>query len=419
MLNNKSSNWDDNDKKIYRHPCFNNYEFHSAVLHLPVAAESNITYQKNILIDKYVTTSCMDTDKSVLTSKEAIERFIEVRKSIPNLMVAAISGPGEALANFDAVKEVFKRIRHLYPNMLLCLSTNGLMLPVYANHLISLGVNSIAVTVNTINPETGAKIYDNITYLGHKYLGLEGAKILLQNQIAGLRYLASMDIAIRMNINVIKGINDHEIKDIIKFAKGCGCKITNVIDPLSEDNNESGLESFYSDNLSDMRREYEKIMPQSYFCKVCNACSVESLNYRFSFDFSKSIQYQDNNPHKEVLKFRFAVCSKNGRLIDQHFGFATKFYIYDYIDDEITYLETRPVKQYSLYSKEEKANSKIYRLIKAIEDCNCVICTRIGACPANTLKEKNINTYTTYNLIEDGIREAVSRVYWGKSIEVI
>lgn len=414
MLKQKSSNINSNDKRIYRHPCFNNYDFHSAVIHLPVAAESNIVYKEDLSIDNYLKASCSHDSNLLLTPDEAVERFVEVRKGLPNLSVVAVSGPQEALADFDALKNVFLKIRQLHPEILLCLSTNGLMLPVYANHLISLGVNSITVTMNTIHPETGAKIYDHITYLGHKYYGTEGANILLQNQIAGLSYLASHDIAIRINIYAIKGINDNEIRDIIKFAKECGCKFTNVIDLSTGKVNENGLESFYSDSLNEERPEYEKIMPQSYFCKPCNADSVETLNTRFSFDFSKPVSYSDQKPKTIPIKVRFAVCSQNGKLTDQHFGLATKFYIYDYTDEVITFLETRTVEQYSLGSKENKENGEIYRLIKAIEDCNCVICMRIGVCPVNALKEKNIDTYTTYNLIEDGIREAANRLYRGR-----
>jgi nitrogen fixation protein NifB len=414
LLNHKSSNLNFSDKRICRHPCFNNYDFHSAVIHLPIAGASNIVYKEKLFFDDSLTESCGAATKLLITPDEAIERFVEVRKGLPNLSVAAIAGPGEALADFDSVKNVFLRIRQLHPEMLLCLATNGLMLPVYANHLISLGVNSITVTMNTFHPETGAKIYDHITYLGHNYYGTEGANILLQNQIAGISYLTSLGIAIRINIQVIRGVNEEEIKDIIRFAKECGCKFTNVMDLSTGKISENGLEAFHSDNLSEVRKEYEAIMPQSYFCKPCDPASVETQSTRFSYDFSKSMLPITGNPKKVSVTARFAVCSQNGKLTDQHFGLATRFYIYDYTDDVITFLETRLIEQYCLGSKEDKENGKIYRLIKAIEDCNCVICMRIGVCPANALKEKDIDTYTTYNLIEDGIREAVSRLYRGR-----
>lgn len=415
MRHTKLFNSNKRGKRACRHPCFNNCDFHNAVIHLPVAAEGNIQYKDNIM-KICPDVSLTEDGNGVISPYEAMLRFIETKRTIPNLTVAAISGPGEALADFDMVKETFRLIRQINPEILLCLSTNGLMLPIYANHLISLGVNYVTVTVNTINSETGTRIYDHITYLGHKYFGVEGTNILLQNQISGISYLVSRGISVRMNIPVMEGINDCEISDIVRLAKECGCELTNIIKAApGKRNDENGLETYSSDELSDLRRECETIMLQSYYCKPCYASTVETLNTRVSMDFEKAAGNKGREEEKPAVYFRFAVCSKNRTLTDQHFGHATKFHIYDYKDGIITFMEDRPIEQYCHGTSEEKKTGRIYQLIKAIEDCNCVICMRIGVCPSNALKEKNIDIYTTYNLIEDGIREAVNRLYSGVS----
>jgi len=401
------------DKHVCRHPCFNNYDFYSAIIHLPVAAESNITFRENLRTGLYLQDYCVEGSNTLLSAKEAIDCFGKVRKSLPNLSVVAIAGPKEALADFDTVKQVFLGIRQLHPEMILCLSTNGLMLPVYANHLISIGVNSICVTMHTLHPETGAQIYDHITYMGHHYAGAEGANILLQNQMAGISYLTSLGMAVRINIPVMKDINEDEVEEIIKFAKEYGCKFTNVYNANAREK-ENGLEAYQSGCLSEKRSEYEAIMPQSYFCKPCNAATVETLNTRFSFELSKLKEIEPPKLNKGKKSLRFAVCSQNGTLIDQHFATTTRLYIYEYVDDTVTFLEVRSVAFYSYSEKEDKHVEKLYRLIKIIEDCNCVICMRMGACPISALKEKRIDTYITYNLIEDGIKEAVCRLYEGR-----
>ncbi len=398
-------------KNILKHPCFNNYNFYNAIIHLPVAAEYNV--RCNYGLHRSGCHNVLNADEAamLLTPYEALEKYKKAKKEIPNLTVAAIAGPGEPLAAFDKVKETLKLIRQAESEIILCLSTNGLMLPVYANHLISLGVNNITVAVNTVNPETGAKIYSDITYLGHQYSGIEGANILLQNQIAGIGYLASMGVFVRINIVVIKGVNDHELGDITYMAKETGCKMTNIIQCMPNGTDKE-TEGFSVKELNDLRRKYEKVLPQSYYCKPCSAATIETLNTRLSANFKDYESYfqPDEKKPKSVIR-RFAVCSKNGRLVDQHFGHATKFYIYDYIDDKISFVETRPVEQYCHGTKEEKEAGRIYKLIKVIEDCNCVICLRIGICPSNALKEKSIDIYTTYSLIEDGLREAVLRLY--------
>lgn len=419
MNNYKASNNHKRNKHVCHHPCFNNYDYHSAIIHLPVASQDNIEY-KDASLKCRCAGIVVENDKSIVLSPyEAYEQFVEAKKSIPILSVAAIAGPGETLADFDVVKETFKFIRQTNQDINLCLSTNGLMLPVYANHLISMGVNYITVHVNTNRPETGANLYHHITYMGRKYYGEEGANILLQNQINGMSYLSSMGIAVRMNISVVEGVNDHEIKDIVKLAKECGCKLTNIIPLTSIKNTDfNGMESYSNDELSDLRGECEKIMPQSYYCKPCSYASVETLNTRLSIDFNNFAREIYKDRRSVAVHYRFAVCSKNGTLTDQHFGHATKFYIYDYNGEEVTFIETRTIEQYSHGTKDEKAAGRIYRLIKYIEDCNCVICMRIGVCPSDALKEKNIEVYTTYNLIEDGIKEAVKRLYSGLPIDL-
>lgn len=454
MQNIQSYNSNHSSKRECRHPCFNNYDFHSAILHLPVASEDNVKYlvegmQHHCVVNFQTSTWKMSrqqestpqesaqkestqqesirkenatqemklqkrTQEDVLTPQEAVDRFLEIRNGIPNLTVAAISGPGEPLSDFEAVKETFQALRRINPELQLCLCTNGLLLPVYASHLISLGVNYVTVTVNTVYPETGARIYEQIAYLGRNYSGVEGANILIQNQIAGISYLAAMGISVRMNIMIQKGINEDEIKDIVEVAKECGCKLTNILEPAAGNSYEAnGLESYGRNELGALRRECEKIMPQSYFCKPCSPAAVETLGTRFSTDYEGKGHHSKIDQKPSYSKLRFAICSRNGTLTDEHFGHAGKFYIYDFINGEISFLESRPIEQYSHGTREDKAAGRIYRLIKAIEDCNCVICMRIGACPASALKEKNIEIYTTYHLIEDGIREAVNQLYSG------
>lgn len=404
MYNIKAFHSNNNSSRLCRHPCFNNYAFHNAVIHLPIVSECNVNYTDSTLWGCCPGHNGEGDSQVVVTPQEALKRLHEAKKTIPGLTVAAIAGPGEPLADFDAVKETLKLVRQAYPDILLCLSTNGLMLPIYANHLISLGVNFVTVNVNTVSPETGGKIYEHITYLGHIYSGEEGANILLQNQISGISYLTTLEVPVRINTVVLKGINDNEMKDIAEMAKECGCISTNILKaPPARNQDYNGLEAYSSDEFKDLRRECEDIIPQSYYCKPCNAATVETLNTRIDIEFG--IETADTVP-----SYRFAVCSRNGTLTDQHFGHADKFYIYDYKEDTISYVETRPVEKYCHGSKEEKEEGRIYKLIKKIEDCNCVICMRIGVCPADALKEKNINVYTTYNLIQDGIREAVNEL---------
>lgn len=52
-------------------------------------------------------------------------------------------------------------MRAAFPQVLLCLSCNGLALPDYAEELAALGIRHVTVTVNAVDPAVGAAIYQH------------------------------------------------------------------------------------------------------------------------------------------------------------------------------------------------------------------------------------------------------------------
>jgi len=281
------------ETKTLNHPCFNCNASNNARIHLPIAPKCNI--QCNYCVRKFdcINESRPGVTSNILSPEEAVNRYLEANKVLPHLTVIGIAGPGDALANFEEVKETLSRIRNINPDITFCLSTNGLMLPFYANHLISLGVSHVTVTVNTVNPQTGAKIYKHINYLGKKYIGCEAATILLENQLNGIRYLSEKGIVVKVNIVLLKGINDSEIKDIVQKVSECGCKITNIMKhiPVKESAFEM-LEGIGMEEQNQIRRECESILPQMYHCKQCRADAVGTLS--LDLDITK-LERNDKN----------------------------------------------------------------------------------------------------------------------------
>ncbi len=110
------------------------------------------------------------------------------------------------------------------------------------------------------------------------------------------------------------------------------------------------------------------------------------------------------------INYRFAVCTKDGILINQHFGHAEFFHIYDYAQGKAKLLETRQTKK---YCSGEEDDDKILNVVNILQDCDCIICMRIGDYPQKVLKEHHINVHTTYNRIAEGIKEAVSFIEKG------
>ena len=119
---------------------------------------------------------------AILPPDRAVEYLDEVLKKEPRITVVGIAGPGDPMAEAKRTLETIERINAKYPNMLYCLSSNGLALPEHVDRLAELGVTHVTVTMNAVDPQIGAKIYSWVRVGKVVYRGVEGAKILLERQ---------------------------------------------------------------------------------------------------------------------------------------------------------------------------------------------------------------------------------------------
>lgn len=393
------------EERTKSHPCFNQCAHEHARIHIPVAPNCNISC--NYCSRKFdcVNESRPGVTSVILSPIQALERFKEYKAKLKNLTVVGIAGPGDALANFEVVKESIQLIRQESPEITFCLSTNGLMLPFYANEIIELGVSHITITINTVDPEIGVKLYKEINYLGVKYTGIEGARILLQNQLSGLKYLTSKGLICKVNIVYVKGINDIGIEDTVKKVKECGAFMTNIMPMINAPG--SKFEHIITVNdkeLLVMRKKCELDLKQMYHCKQCRADAVGTLGN----DLSQTTK-SGKDPEKNNLKpIRFAVASKTGLNVDQHFGHTTEFYIYDFDGGDAKFIEKREIPKYCTGVDDcDDHEDKSDKIIKTIEDCCGVLALRIGDVPKLKLQKKNIKVYLLCDEIRNGIRKIV------------
>ncbi|WP_291635258.1 nitrogenase cofactor biosynthesis protein NifB [Clostridium sp.] len=394
------------EERTKSHPCFNNCAHDNARIHIPVAPACNISC--NYCSRKFdcVNESRPGVTSTILSPIQALERFKEYKSKLKNLTVVGIAGPGDALANFDVVKESINLIKKESPEITFCLSTNGLMLPFYANEILELGVSHITITINTVDPEIGVKLYKEINYLGVKYTGIEGVRILLQNQLSGLKYLTSKGLICKVNIVYVKGVNDVGIEDTVKKVKECGAFMTNIMPMINAPGSVfEDIVTVNNEELLSMRKKCEIDLKQMYHCKQCRADAVGTLGN----DISQEVEVAKTAENEDVKPIRFAVASKSGLNVDQHFGHATEFYIYDFTNGDATFIEKRKIPKFCT-AKEDCDSSdvdKIDYIIKTIEDCCGVLALRIGDIPKQKLKNKNIEVYILCDEIRNGIRKIV------------
>lgn len=402
--------------KTNRHPCYSFGAHHKfARMHLPVAPKCNISC--NYCNRKFdcVNESRPGVTSEVLNPEAALSKFNVVREKIENLSVVGIAGPGDALANWENTRKTFELIKAAAPDTVFCLSTNGLMLPDYAAEIVRLGINHVTVTMNCLDPEIGAKIYRFVNYKGQKYEGAAGAKILLENQLAGIRYLTEKGVLVKINIVMIKDINDRHIPEVVKKVKELGVFVTNIMPLIPAPG--SVFENYpqtSTKELSQMRDICELDLQQMRHCKQCRADAVGLLGEDRSLEFSPAAQKKPipaaNAPDNKKL-YKIAVATKYGKLVDQHFGYASEFLIFEGDGETFALAENRRVEKYCTGIEEcDTGETRRDGIIDALRDCDAVLTMRIGYHAKERLTKKGIMSVETCDTIENGLIYAAAQI---------
>jgi nitrogenase molybdenum-iron protein alpha/beta subunit/molybdenum cofactor biosynthesis enzyme MoaA/predicted Fe-Mo cluster-binding NifX family protein len=396
------------EEKTATHPCYTCGAHKYARMHLPIAPKCNISC--NYCLRKY---DCPNESRpgvttSILNPEEALNKFLEVKEKVPNLSVVGIAGPGDALANFEETKKTLELIRKADPGITFCLSTNGLMLPQYAEELIKLGVTHVTVTMNSVEPKIGAKVYKYIDYMGIKYYGEAAAAILMSNQLAGIKMMTSRGIVCKVNIVMLKGINDQHIPEVVKKVKELGGTITNIVKLIPVKGSAfEHLPPVSKEEITKMREKCGETLKQMYHCRQCRADAIGTLSNDRSKEFSGG----------RTSGIQIAVATKSGMLVDQHFGQVSEFYIYEYMNGKAVFKEKRSVKKYCNGIEECDSNeSRMDSIIQTIADCTAVIAMRIGDAPKQKLNAKGIQVFTTYDRIEASVIKAVAELLETKQV---
>jgi nitrogenase molybdenum-iron protein alpha/beta subunit/MoaA/NifB/PqqE/SkfB family radical SAM enzyme len=398
------------EEKTATHPCYNCGAHQYARMHLPIAPKCNISC--NYCLRKY---DCPNESRpgvttNILSPDEAFAKYIEVKKKVPNLSVVGIAGPGDALANFEETKKTLSLIREADNDVTFCLSTNGLMLPRYANDLIELGVSHVTVTMNAIDPKIGGQIYKYVDYMGVKYYGEMAAAILLANQLTGIQLLTAKGIICKVNIVMLKGINDQHIPEVVKKVKELGGTITNIMQLIPVKGSVfENLPLVSNKEIMEMRKSCGETMKQMYHCRQCRADAIGTLDHDQSIEFNACHKEEKKDEacisESVTQKLQVAVATKSGMIVDQHFGQVSELYVYEYFNGNAKFLEKRNIDKYCNGKDEcEEKEDKISTIINTIADCDAVIAMRIGDSPRMKLNQKGIKVFTTYDKIEDSVK---------------
>ena len=185
------------------------------------------------------------------------------------LKVVGIAGPGDPLAN-PKTFATFKLVRAAFPEMSLCLSTNGLRLAEKLDEILAADVHSLTVTINALTPKTGARVYEWINFAGTRIYGEEAAEILLMKQFKGVEMAAKAGLMVKINHVYIPGVNDHETLDLAVKVRELGADMLNIM-PVIPVGLFKDIEPPSEATIEIVRNQAELILSQARHCKQCRA----------------------------------------------------------------------------------------------------------------------------------------------------
>ncbi|MDR0561355.1 MAG: radical SAM protein [Spirochaetaceae bacterium] len=252
-----------------RHPCFSGEaDMNSGRIHLPVSPACNIQCRFcKRSFNKHeerpgVAVGLLKPEETVPLVRRALELC-------PEIAVAGIAGPGDTLATDHALR-AFALIHRAFPQIINCLSTNGLLLERYASDLYRVGVRTVTVTVNGVDPAILSRICAQVLLDGKKYEGLEGAALLIDAQKRGIRNAADLGMLVKINIVLIPPINGDHIRETARTVRDLGAGIINVI-PLIPQHEFAGYPAPDCGELSRAREAAEAYLPVFRHCRHCRA----------------------------------------------------------------------------------------------------------------------------------------------------
>lgn len=253
------------------HPCFGPCKRNKGRIHLPVSPGCNIECR---FCDRKIneTENRPGVTSTVITPEETPHYVRAALEKCPEITVVGIAGPGDTLATPCAL-ETFRLIGKEFPALLKCMSTNGLLLAEKADEVIEAGIDTLTVTVNAVDPEIEAKINRRIFYHGKTYEGVEAAKILIENQLEGIRKVAKSGTLIKVNSVLIPEINGSHIEEIAATVKEAGALIYNII-PLIPQNEFSSLPAPTCGQLNKAREDAEPFINVFRHCQHCRADAI-------------------------------------------------------------------------------------------------------------------------------------------------
>ncbi|MDR0633460.1 MAG: nitrogenase cofactor biosynthesis protein NifB [Azoarcus sp.] len=438
--------------RVRDHPCYSEQAHHYfARMHVAVAPACNI--QCHYCNRKF---DCANESRpgvvsELLTPAQAARKVLAVGAAIPQMTVLGIAGPGDPLANPARTFETFRLVAARAPDIRLCLSTNGLNLPRYVEEICRHKVDHVTITINCLDPAIGAQIHPWIYWDHRRIRGAEGAAILVEQQQKGLEMLVARGILVKVNSVMIPGINDTHLKDVSRAVKAKGAFLHNVMPLIAGPEHGThygivGQETPTAEALQALQDACAGDMAMMRHCRQCRADAVGMLGEDRGAEFTlerleeaADVDWEAALARRQAVRASLvgqlappraappapadgravlmAVASTGHGLVNQHFGHAREFLVYEVSPGGARFVGHRKTSLYCAGGDRcgdegengQSAEDILSRTIAALQGCEAVLCARIGFAPWSLLEAAGIQPNGEHAMAP--IEDAVMAVY--------
>ncbi len=443
--------------KVHNHPCYSEEAHHHyARMHVAVAPACNI--QCHYCNRKY---NCANESRpgvvsELLTPAQAVKQVLAVAATIPQMAVLGIAGPGDPLANPERTLATFRALAEQAPDIKLCVSTNGLALPDLVEDLCALNIDHVTLTINCVDPDVGAQIYPWIFWKNRRIKGRKAAEILIERQQRGLEMLVARGVLVKVNSVLIPGVNDEHLQEVSRLVKAKGAFLHNVMPLIAEPEHGTfyglmGQRGPTHDELQQLQDACSGDMAMMRHCRQCRADAVgmlgEDRGAEFSLDKIETLEIDYpqamarrrqvhaaieaqraaaaqppgkgeilisptaiKTVRRETRPVLMAVATSGGGLINQHFGQAREFLVYEASAQEVRFIGVRKVGAYCIGPEDcGELDWVLEDTLRALSGCEAVLCSRIGFEPWGQLEAAGITPNGEHAL--EPIEQAVASLY--------
>ncbi len=381
-----------------KHPCFNaSAKSKYGRIHLPVAPDCNM--QCNYCNRKFdcVNESRPGVTSALLTPEQAAGYLAAAQEACGNISVAGIAGPGDPFANPEETMKTLRLVRKRFPEMLFCISTNGLGIGPFIPELAEMGVTHVTITVNATDPEIAANIYSWMRYKKKVYRGVRAGALLLEKQTEAVKELKSHGITVKINTIIIPGINDFHIREVALKMQELGADIINCIPVYPNADSVFGeIAGPTAESVKEIRESID-FMPKMLHCARCRA-DAAGLIGKDNSDCMKLLKTFSEAGKKDLSSKPYvAAASREGMLVNWHLGEADCLHIFGEANGIFSKVDIRKTP------KPGSGNTRWKELAETISDCRALLVGGVGNNPLSILKDEGIEVIEMSGLIEDGL----------------